>query len=90
MRLTPDVDVRRVFPDPEEQFRSPVPEGDHDGGVWLQRRAVLPGEAKISDLQNPVVAEEQVGSLDVPEIQYKKSWICLQMAARWVKTVSIK
>ena len=62
----PDVDVRRVQLLAEQEFGGAVPKGDDDRRVMLQGRAVLPGKAKVADFEDPVIAQKDIGCLQIP------------------------
>ena len=47
---TPHIDRRCVLLDPKEKLGRAVPEGDHDGGVGLERGSVLAGQAEVPNL----------------------------------------
>ena len=62
----PDVDVRRVQLLAEQEFGGAVPKGDDDRRVMLQGRSVLPGQAKVADFEDPVIAQKDIGCLQIP------------------------
>ena len=61
----PHVNSGRVLFGAEQELGTPVPKCDHNGRVFLEGRAVLPRQAKVGDLYDPIVAEQKVGRLQI-------------------------
>lgn len=53
----------------QQQFRSPIPQCDHNGSVRFEGRTVLPCQPEVANLENALMAEQQVRGLEVT-VQY--------------------
>ena len=61
----PHVDSCGVLLCSKKKLGAPIPQGDYNRCVRLQRGAILSCKAKIPNLQDPFMAEKEVGGFEV-------------------------